>query len=160
MNVSEVTSYFKQLPQLFGWSWLHWMVLLFISLLAANEVYERQLARVRQVNASQLQVIEEDIHEYNTMAERLATLEVLPPVKEQWDYVVAITNKYGVTMQYSTGGADYSGPLAAWGGRISGDTGPVLVVAKEIQETVPTYLYDFVLNENTAAFDFAVLGSE
>ena len=150
----------RQLPDIFGWGWLHWLVLLVVAVIAGNEILERQSQRIRHVDASKIEVIEEDIHQYNTMAERLATMEVLPPVKEQWNYVVAIAKKYGVEMGYSGGDTPYSGPLESWGGRVSGSTGPVLVVAKEFQETVPTYLYGFSINGNSASFEFAVLGSE
>ncbi|MDX1693089.1 MAG: hypothetical protein R3208_04950 [Ketobacteraceae bacterium] len=148
------------LPGLFGWNWLHWLVLLVVMVIAGNEVIERQSQRVRQVDATKIEVLEEDINEYNTMAERLATMEVLPPVKEQWNYVVAIAKKYGVDMRYTSDDTPYRGPLKAWGGRVSGSTGPVLVVAKEFQETVPTFLYQFNINGNRASFEFAVLGSE
>ena len=156
----EVALKNRQLPDMFGWGWLHWLVLAVVVVIAASEIVERQSQRVRTVDASKIDVIEEDIHEYNTMAERLATMEVLPPVKEQWNYVVAIAKKYGVDMQYSSGDTPYNGPLESWGGRVSGSTGPVLVVAKEFQETVPTYLYGFNITGNTASFEFAVLGSE
>lgn len=148
------------LSKALGWNLAHWAVFGVILLVAVTEVYERQVERLATANNKQIDVIEDNITQYNTMAERLATLEVLPPVKEQWDYVVAIANKYGVKMTYRSGSTKYEGPLEAWGGSVTGNTGPVLVVAKELQETVPTYLYDFNINAGKASFEFAVLGSE
>lgn len=150
----------KQATHFFGWGWLHWLVLAVVCVIAVNEVYSRQIARVQQVDVSKIDVLEKDIHQYNTMAERLATMEVLPPVKDQWDYIVAIAKKYGVEMKFSSDDTPYAGPLEAWGGSVSGRTGPVLVVAKEFQETVPTYLYGFTVDGKSASFKFAVLGSE
>lgn len=160
MNNIDNSLSIKGLPKIFGWEWIHWVVVAVVLVIATSEVYQRQLQRISKVDSSKIDVIEEDIHEYNTMAERLATMEVLPPVKDQWDYVVAIAKKYGVEMTFTSDDTDYQGPLEAWGGRVRGNTGPVLVVAKEFQETVPTYLFDFSLNGNEATFEFAVLGSE
>lgn len=146
--------------KLLGWGWLHWLVLAVLVGVISNEIYLRQLNRIKVIDTSQIEAIEENITEYSTMAERLATLEVLPPVKEQWDYVVAIANKYGVDMRYVSSASNYRGLLNSWGGIVSGSTGPVLVVAKELQETVPTYLYGFTIDGDRASFEFAVLGSE
>lgn len=160
MRVAVRKINFSGFSQSLGWNLAHWAVFGVILFVSITEVYDRQLERLAMAKTSQIEVIEEDITQYNTMAERLATLEVLPPVKEQWDYVVAIAKKYGVKMSYQPGSSKYRGPLESWGGRVSGSTGPVLVVAKELQETVPTYLYDFNINAGKASFEFAVLGSE
>ena len=160
MNISIDRLSKVRLLNALGWGWIHWLVLALVLLVAVTEVYDRQTQRLHNLEASKLDVIEEDIQQYNTMAERLATLEVLPPVKDQWDYAVAIGKKYGVELAYQAGTTKYRGPLEAWGGKVSGSTGAVLVVAKELQETVPTYLFNFSLTGNTATFDFAVLGSE
>ena len=103
------------------------------------------------------------------MAGRLAQLEVLPPVKKQWDFVPAITAKYGVGLRVigssdergkiSKGGM-YSGPLAAWNAEISGSLIPVLVAVREIQQTVPAYLFQISIKKGEAKIGVSILGSE
>ena len=106
--------------------------------IAAKEVYERQVMRLTVLDQSDVEIIESNIQEYNTMAERLAQLEVLPPVKEQWRYLPAIANRYGVELNVlkDQGAGMYDGPLVGWNGELKGRVGSVLVTALEIQKTV------------------------
>ncbi|MCG8315743.1 MAG: hypothetical protein MI976_21245 [Pseudomonadales bacterium] len=160
MNKTLKISENIKLPQVLGWGWLHWLLIGVVIFICTNEIYQRQSLRIKKVDVQKIDVIEKDIKEYNTMAERLAGLDMLPPVRDQWSYALAIAKRYGVDLKYQANADKYRGPLEAWGGRVSGSTGAVLVVAKEIQETVPTYLYEFNLRGGTASFEFAVLGSE
>ena len=98
-----------------------------------------------------------------TQAERLGQLEVLPPVRNQWNFVAAIARKYGVTIDIlgnSPRDNMYNGPLAAWHGELKGSVTAALVAAMEIQKAVPTYLYTFSANGGNATIAFSVLGSE
>ncbi len=156
------------LPFWKAWTWMHWLVIALVLVISVKEVYGRQVQRLKQIDQQQVSVIEEDIQEYNTMAERLAQLEVLPPVKKQWDFVTAITGKYGVQLKVlgvNTPGSQqrgkmYEGPLAAWNAELVGSTISVLVAAQEIQNTVPTYLYQFSIRQGEATLGISVLGSE
>lgn len=146
-----------------SWSWVQWLAIVVVLVIATKEVYQRQAARLALLDEKQIEVLEEDIQEYNTMAERLAQLEVLPPVKNQWTYVNAIAKKYGVKISVLGSGhrqGMYEGPLAAWHGELQGNVTAVLVAAKDIQKTVPTYLYTFSANKGVANIGFSVLGSE
>lgn len=157
MKNSQIVVFLRQ------WQWMHWLVLLIIVFLASHQVYKRQVIRVNKIDSVKAGVIEEDIREYNTQSERLAQLEVLPPVKEQWDYVVAISEKYGVDISFvstENQSSSYNGPLASWTGDLKGDVGAVLVVAKKIQDAVPTFLYDVNLKGGNASVRMSVLGSD
>ena len=126
--------------------------------------FELKLCGDFDVQFQNLSTRESDIQEYNTMAERLAQLEVLPPVEEQWRYLPAIANRYGVDLKVlnSRGGKSgmYKGPLEAWDAELSGPVGAVLVAALEIQKTVPTYLYQMHMGDGTARVGLSIIGSE
>ncbi len=147
-----------------NWGWLQWLILAVVTVIAVREVYQRQMERLQVLDTSDVEVIESDIQEYNTMAERLAQLEVLPPVEEQWRYLPAIANRYGVDLKVlnSRGGKSgmYKGPLEAWDAELSGPVGAVLVAALEIQKTVPTYLYQMHMGDGTARVGLSIIGSE
>ena len=154
----------KRLPVFLSqWEWTHWLVLTVVLVLSINQVYKRQANRIQIAMFSNVEVIEEDIKAYNTQAERLGQMEVLPPVRSQWGYVTAITDQYGVELSLvsdkNVKGA-YNGPLASWTADLKGAAGAVLVAAKEIQAAVPTYLFDITLKDNEAIFRLSVLGSE
>lgn len=142
------------------WSWVHYALLLATLVMTGTEVYDRHIERTRPVEKVDITTLDEDIQEFNTMAEQLAQMEELPPVVQQWDYAKAVIKNYKLEMQITKGKTEYKGPLAAWGGSLSGHTGQVLAAAKRIQETVPTYLHSFSVNGNTARITFSVLGSE
>jgi hypothetical protein len=154
----------KRLPVFLSqWEWTHWLVLAVVLVLSINQVYKRQENRIQTANFSNVDVIEEDIKAYNTQAERLAQMEVLPPVRSQWNYVTAITDQYGVELSLVSDKnvkGTYDGPLASWTADLKGAAGAVLVAAKEIQAAVPTYLFDITLKDNDATIRFSVLGSE
>lgn len=144
------------------WKWVHWLALAAVLVLAVKEVYQRQVIRLKQLDQDSVEVIEQNIQEYNTMAERLAQMEVLPPVREQWQFIPAIASRYGVelkVLELNTVGM-YSGPLVAWHGELFGRVGSVLVAALEIQQTVPTYLYELDIKDGKARLSMSVLGSE
>lgn len=152
-----------------SWTWIHWTAIGVVLALSVKEVYMRQDQRLKKLDKQKVEVIEEDIQEYNTMAERLGQLEVLPPVKKQWDFVPAIATKYGVEVKVlgtSAGSGKsmkskmYDGPLAAWNAELVGSTISVLVAAQEIQKTVPTYLYQFSVKNGEAKIGLSVIGSE
>lgn len=144
-----------------NWTWVHWVALVAVLAISIKEVYENQIKRLQMLDQNQVEVIEQNIQDYNTMAERLAQLEVLPPVKEQWKYVPAIATRYGVDVNVlSSGNGMYNGPLKAWNGELDGKVGSVLVAALEIQQTVPTYLYKINIKNGKATLGFSVLGSE
>ncbi|RLU00531.1 hypothetical protein [Ketobacter sp.] len=144
-----------------NWTWVHWVALAAVLVISVKEVYENQVKRLQVLDQNQVEVIEQNIQEYNTMAERLAQLEVLPPVKEQWKYVPAIAGRYGVDLNVLSNPANmYDGPLRAWNGQLEGKVGSVLVAALEIQQTVPTYLYKLNIKNGKATLGFSVLGSE
>lgn len=146
-----------------SWSWLHWVVIALVLVIAVKEVYQRQVKRLAALDSAQLEVVEEDIQEFKTQAERLGQLEVLPPVRNQWNFVAAIARKYGVTIDILGNGPRdnmYNGPLAAWHGELKGSVTASLVAAMEIQKAVPTYLYTFSANGGNATIAFSVLGSE
>ncbi|MEE2730514.1 MAG: hypothetical protein VYA55_06795 [Pseudomonadota bacterium] len=144
-----------------NWTWVHWVALAAVLVISVKEVYENQVKRLQVLDQNQVEVIEQNIQEYNTMAERLAQLEVLPPVKEQWKYVPAIAGRYGVDLNVLSNPANmYNGPLRAWNGELEGKVGSVLVAALEIQQTVPTYLYKLNIKNGKATLGFSVLGSE
>lgn len=152
-----------------SWSWVHYLALGVVLAISVKQVYERQVLRLAKLDKQQVEVIEEDIEEYHTMAGRLTQLEVLPPVKKQWDFVPAITAKYGVGLHVigtndgrnrSSKVGMYSGPLAAWNAEISGSVIPVLVAAREIQRTVPAYLYQISIKKGEAKIGISILGSE
>jgi len=144
------------------WTWVHWVAIGAVLFIASKEVYESQTARLRSIDNQNVQVIEENIQEFNTMAERLAQLEVLPPVQNQWKYIPAIATRYGVEVSVlGTRHSDmYDGPLQAWHGELRGRVGSVLVAALEIQQTVPTFLYQISIKNGDATLGFSVLGSE
>ena len=145
------------------WEWMHWVLIGLVILMTFHQVYKKQVARINQVDFAKAEVIEEDIKEYNTQSERLAQLEVLPPVKEQWDYVMAISDTYGVDVSFvsmKNESSSYDGPLASWTADLKGAVGAVLVVAKKIQDAVPTYLYNISLKNDKATIRISVLGSE
>ncbi len=144
-----------------NWTWVHWLAIAAVLAVSVKEVYQNQVERLRVLDQSQVEVIEQNIQEYNTMAERLAQLEVLPPVKEQWKYIPAIVGRYGVEMSVLSSASNmYNGPLQAWNGELEGKVGSVLVTALEIQQTVPTYLYELNIKNGKATLGFSVLGSE
>lgn len=144
------------------WGWVHWLVIAAVVGVSVKEVYENQVARLRALDQQNVEVIEENIQEYNTMAERLAQLEVLPPVERQWQYIPAIAARYGVELRVlaQKQSGMYDGPLQAWHGEISGRVGSVLVAALEVQKTVPTFLYKIAIKNGEATLGFSVLGSE
>jgi len=144
------------------WSWVHWLGIVAVVGICVKEVYQNQMQRLSTLETQNVEVIEENIQEYNTMAERLAQLEVLPPVEKQWQYIPAIAARYGVKLNILGSKVDgmYGGPLQAWHGRLEGRVGAVLVAAVEIQQTVPTYLYQISINNGNATLGFSVLGSE
>lgn len=144
-----------------NWTWVHWIAVVAVLVISVKEVYQDQVKRLQLLDQDQVEVIEQNIQDYNTMAERLAQLEVLPPVKEQWKYIPAITARYGVELNVlSNGSGMYNGPLKAWNGELEGKVGSVLVAALEIQQTVPAYLYKVNIKEGKATLGFSVLGSE
>ncbi|MAR92502.1 MAG: hypothetical protein SV765_07680 [Pseudomonadota bacterium] len=143
------------------WGWLHWAIIALVVIISVKEVYENQVARLSRLDQQNVEVIEENIQEFNTMAERLAQLEVLPPVKNQWQYIPAIARRYGVEVSVlNKSDRMYNGPLKAWHGKIEGQVGAVLVAALEIQKTVPTFLYQIAIDKGEAQLGFSVLGSE
>jgi len=154
----------KKLPVFVSqWEWSHWAVLAVVLMLTVNQVYKRQAERINNANLANVAVIEEDIKAYNTQAERLAQMEVLPPVRSQWDYVTAITDQYGVELDLvsnKNSSDSYNGPLASWTADLKGSIGAVLVAAKEIQAAVPAYLFDISLKDSSATIRLSVLGSE
>ena len=146
-----------------SWSILHWVAIAAVLVIAVKEVYQRQVQRLAMLNNQQIEVVEGDIQEFKTQAERLAQLEVLPPVRNQWNFVTAIAKKYGVNINILGSGPRqdmYNGPLMAWHGELTGPVTAALVAAKEIQKTVPTYLYKFSASGGNATIAFSVLGSE
>lgn len=144
-----------------SWEKVHWAICIVITVLAGHFLYAEHEGRTRELSTINTTVVEQDIEEFNTMAERLAQLEMLPPVRMQWAYIKAIAEEYGVDLSLSDSkGKLYRGPLASWDGEIKGDMGAILVTAIEMQETVPMYLYDFDVNQNKATIKLAVLGSE
>ena len=145
-----------------NWNWIHWAIIAAVLFVAAKEVYERQVMRLTVLDQSDVEIIESNIQEYNTMAERLAQLEVLPPVKEQWRYLPAIANRYGVELNVlkDQGAGMYDGPLVGWNGELKGRVGSVLVTALEIQKTVPTYLYHLRIKNGEATVGLSIIGSE
>lgn len=145
-----------------NWTWVHWVAIVAVLVIAVKEVYQNQIRRLQTLDQQNVEVIEQNIQEYNTMAERLAQLEVLPPVEEQWKYIPAITGRYGVelTALGTEHSGMYTGPLVAWHGELTGKVGSVLVAALEIQQTVPTYLYQIDIKNGKATLGFSVLGSE
>ncbi|MGB3619766.1 hypothetical protein FT643_02080 [Ketobacter sp. MCCC 1A13808] len=146
------------------WTWMHWLLLVLVTVLSVKKVYDNQVQRVRGLETDQVEVIEENIQEFNTMAERLNQLEVLPPVKNQWQYIPAIATRYGVELKVlkndGEGNRMYDGPLAAWNGEITGKVGSVLVAALEIQKTVPAFLYQIQIKDGKAQLGFSIIGSE
>ena len=146
-----------------SWSWLHWAVIAVVLAISVKEVYQRQVKRLALIDSEQIDMVEGDIQEFKTQAERLGQLEVLPPVRNQWNFVAAIARKYGVAINIHGSGARdgmYNGPLVAWHGELKGSVTAALVAAREIQKTVPTYLYKFTANGGNATIAFSVLGSE
>ena len=143
-----------------SWGAVHWVLVVAVVILASQKVYKRQEVRVKNSSLANVEIVEEDIKKFNTLAERLGQMEELPPVKAQWQYIVAIANEFGVKLkrQSITGDGYYSGPLASWDGEVSGATGAVLVVGNLFQETVPTYLYEIAINADRASLKFSVLG--
>lgn len=144
-----------------NWTLIHWAAVLAVLVISVKEVYQNQVVRLQMLDQNQVEVIEQNIQDYNTMAERLAQLEVLPPVKEQWKYIPAIATRYGVDVNVlSNANGMYDGPLKAWNGELDGKVGSVLVAALEIQQTVPTFLYQVNINNGEATLGFSVIGSE
>ena len=144
-----------------NWTLIHWAAVLAVFVISVKEVYQNQIVRLQMLDQNQVEVIEQNIQDYNTMAERLAQLEVLPPVKEQWKYIPAIATRYGVDVNVlSNANGMYDGPLKAWNGELDGKVGSVLVAALEIQQTVPTFLYQININNGEATLGFSVIGSE
>ena len=146
-----------------SWSILHWVIIALVLVISVKEVYERQVKRLALLDSQKLDVVEEDIQEFKTQAERLGQLEVLPPVRNQWSYVEAIARKYGVRISILGSGPRqdmYSGPLMAWHGELQGTVTATLVAAKEIQKSVPAYLYKFSASGGNSTIAFSVLGSE
>lgn len=144
-----------------NWTLIHWAAVLAVFVISVKEVYQNQIVRLQMLDQNQVEVIEQNIQDYNTMAERLAQLEVLPPVKEQWKYIPAIATRYGVDVNVlSNANGMYDGPLKAWNGELDGKVGSVLVAALEIQQTVPTFLYQVNINNGEATLGFSVIGSE
>ena len=144
-----------------NWTLVHWIAVLAVLAISIKEVYQNQIIRLQMLDENQVEVIEQNIQDYNTMAERLAQLEVLPPVKEQWKYIPAIATRYGVDVNVLSNAVGmYDGPLKAWNGELDGKVGSVLVAALEIQQTVPTYLYKLNIKNGEATLGFSVIGSE
>ena len=145
------------------WDWSHWAVMFLVIFFTSHQIYKRQVVRVNKAAFADVEIIEEDIKVYNTQAERLAQMEVLPPVKNQWRYVTAIADQYGVNVSLvsnKNSKDSYNGPLASWTADLKGSVGAVLVSAKEIQSAVPAFLYGINLREKNATIRFSVLGSE
>ena len=155
-------------------------VLLTLALLfTVSEIVSRHQQRVAPLAQESIDTIDENIQEYNTMAEQLGQLEILPPVGDQWAYAKAVaahflvelnTTNNSVSRKSNFNGhanfknknnrAEYTGPLAAWTGSIVGPTGQVLAAAQKIQETVPAYIYSFQISGDQSQLTLSVLGSE
>ena len=151
----------KSLNFISQWGWMQYSVLVLALAFTISEVYDRHSQRIKPVTQVSIETMEEDIQEFNTMAEQLGQLEKLPPVSQQWSYAAAVTRNFQVMMKpIEKSKSTYRGPLASWSGVLSGQTGQVLAAAKKIQETVPTYLYGFSINGNQSQITFSVLGSE
>lgn len=150
-------------PRIFaGWQWQHWLLIVLVLSVAGYELVDRQLKRLQVHNNTSLDHIERSIAEYNTLAEQLASMEKLPPVKTQWNYVSAIANTYGVNMNLrgKKGASEfYTGPLDAWNGTLEGYLTSVLVTARKMQQTVPVHFYGFSVANEKMTLSFSVLGS-
>lgn len=150
-------------PRFFaGWRWQHWLLIILVLSVAGYEMVDRQFKRLQTYNNTSLDHIERSIAEYNTLAEQLASMEKLPPVKTQWNYVSAIANTYGVNMklQGKKGASNYyTGPLDAWNGNLDGYVTAVLVTARKMQQTVPVHFYGFNIANEKMTLSFSVLGS-
>ena len=154
-------------------------------LITVSEIVSRHQQRVAPLAQESIDTIDENIQEYNTMAEQLGQLEILPPVGDQWAYAKAVaahflvelnTTNNSVSRKSNFNGransnihanfnnknnrAEYTGPLAAWTGSIVGPTGQVLAAAQKIQETVPAYIYSFQISGDQSQLTLSVLGSE
>jgi len=155
-------------------------VLLTLALLfTVSEIISRHQQRVAPLAQESIETIDENIQEYNTMAEQLGQLEILPPVGDQWAYAKAVAAHFLVELNTTnssvnrktnfngqanfnkkTNSVGYTGPLAAWTGSIVGSTGQVLAAAQKIQETVPAYIYSFQISGDQSQLTLSVLGSE
>ena len=143
------------------WGWMQYLLFACVLFMAFTEISTRHNQRIKPVQTADIELIEENIQEFNTMAEQLGQLEKLPPVAEQWAYAKAVAKSFKVKVRYvDNGSGTYRGPLNSWSGVLSGPTGSVLAGAKKLQETVPTYLYAFSINGNNAQITFSVLGSD
>ncbi len=144
------------------WGVAQWVIVAVVLALVSHKVYQRQNVRLHQASMENVAVLESDIQQFNSMAERLGQMEELPPVRSQWDYVKAIADEFGVDIQRGSvaGGGFYKGPLSSWDGTLSGDTGAVLVAINAFQQTVPTYLHELTLGGGTAQVTFSVLGGQ
>ena len=143
-----------------SWGAAQWVVIAVVVALCVHKVYKRQSTRLHQASFENVTFLERDIQEYNSMAERLGQMEQLPPVKDQWVYISAIAEEFGVKLsrESTSGRGYYRGPLESWNGTITGATGGVLVTAGAFQQTVPTYLHDISVDGDTASVRFAALG--
>lgn len=144
------------------WQWPQWVLIIIVTVLVVAELMTRHQQRNHTLSVTHLQQIESSIVEIKNQTERLLQTQRLPEVKDQWKYVDAIASHYGVQLRLngSKGAAGfYQGPLDAWNGSLEGPTGAVLVAARRIQSTAPTYLYHFSLNNGRMTLAFSVLGS-
>ncbi|MBL4869226.1 MAG: hypothetical protein JKY67_22925 [Pseudomonadales bacterium] len=143
------------------WGWMQFILMALTILFTVNEIVSRHNQRVAPLAQESIAIIEENIQEYNTMAEQLGQREVLPPVGDQWAYAKAVAAHYLVELRPTkTGKGTYRGPISAWSGIVVGPTGQVLAAAKKIQETVPAYIYGFQISGNQSQLTLSVLGSE
>ncbi|OUS27840.1 hypothetical protein A9Q99_13860 [Gammaproteobacteria bacterium 45_16_T64] len=145
-----------------SWGVMQWAIILVVLVLCSHKVFKRQSTRIQQASQENVAFLEQDIQEFNSMAERLGQMEELPPVRSQWAYVSAIADEFGVILSRKDGGRGeyYKGPLASWDGSISGSPGTVLVTADAFQQTVPTFLYELSISKGKATLNFAVLGGQ
>jgi hypothetical protein len=144
-----------------AWSWPHWAIVVVVFILTVVEVADRQHQRLQHVAQTDMQTIESRLMQYGDEAQSLQEAQLLQPVREQWKYVQAISNQYGVDLTMTTarsGGVAYSGPLDAWHGTLQGPVGAVLVAANKMQRAVPVHLYDFNVSGGRMAIQFSVLG--
>lgn len=63
------------------WIWMYWLLLVLVMVLLVKKVYDNQVQWVWGLEIDQVEVIEENIQEFNIMVECLNQLEVLLLVK-------------------------------------------------------------------------------
>ncbi|HEC1425406.1 TPA: hypothetical protein R1W95_002212 [Pseudomonas aeruginosa] len=113
---------------------------------------------------SDLERLDRNIQEAQTLISDYVAAPVLPPLEETWREITAALELNGLELKPDDGSmangsvSTYEGPLKHWGGLVEGDAKTILAVVKKIQQTEPVYLLDYSMNDGEFKLYLAVVG--